>query len=332
MEDPPNSPDYKSMSKEDLRKLCDEHKIFSTRRNRKNETMIKALEDHFRKAAVTTEPVSGLKYHLYSPNDLRKFCVQRGILDQNSRQYVRDTYIRKLKAHDRKTTFNFMGLPPELRLMVYSKLLRYQRSHTEHNDTREYSMDSKAYPQILRVSKLCYKEARGILYQQSSLTIAISQGHLFGDINGFANHDNYSYSWIRRQLSKFGGMQYVNVLLQESFKMATYVNVQPRIFHRPEYYLDCVLPALASALHERNALKSITMQVFCTCSSNEEHERRQTYSDCSKLTLPQMEKFKQEFRASSTIKSLPSGIHLEIEGLDKANTGMLEGILKECNT
>jgi hypothetical protein len=73
-------------------------------------------------------------------------------------------YLRILEQADKTARFEFLDLPPELRLMVYRKLLLFMTPHEQIPSGRA----GRVYPQILQTCKLIQEEANGILYDENT--------------------------------------------------------------------------------------------------------------------------------------------------------------------
>ncbi|KAM3413666.1 hypothetical protein BST61_g10359 [Cercospora zeina] len=90
-----------------------------------------------------------LDYRACEQDELRRFVRDR-TKGQPANNASKEQLVAKLGALDQEATFPFEGLPAELRIKVYEDLV--------------------FHPQILRVSKPIYKEAKQVLDRQASAT------------------------------------------------------------------------------------------------------------------------------------------------------------------
>ncbi|SMQ51486.1 unnamed protein product [Zymoseptoria tritici ST99CH_1A5] len=320
MERPTKPVDYKSLSDEELRKLCVQHGLYSNKRRMlAAQTYINALKARDRKLFGIRPPKHNyaLDYKCYAPADLRSFCVQRGIYDQSRRDMVKSTYVSALRTQDRQATFRFFDLPPELRVVVYSMLLNHQRGDKVG---RTKTLASIAYPQILRASKLCYREARGVLYQQSSLTMKVSTWderlRVRGDIAFGVEKGKETVDLFGRLLPKFAGIWHANVVLVED----DYGDFD-------DWSLEWTLQALVKAFRRKNALKTLTIKFVCTCGSRRRHERRKKGE--AKTTPQEIEELETELRTS--LRRLPATTQVQLTGLEKISSQTMRFMLARAD-
>ncbi|EGP86345.1 uncharacterized protein MYCGRDRAFT_93696 [Zymoseptoria tritici IPO323] len=292
MERPTKPVDYKSLSDEELRKLCVQHGLYSNKRRMlAAQTYINALKARDRKLFGIRPPKHNyaLDYKCYAPADLRSFCA----------------------------TFRFFDLPPELRVVVYSMLLNHQRGDKVG---RTKTLASIAYPQILRASKLCYREARGVLYQQSSLTMKVSTWderlRVRGDIAFGVEKGKETVDLFGRLLPKFAGIWHANVVLVED----DYGDFD-------DWSLEWTLQALVKAFRRKNALKTLTIKFVCTCGSRRRHERRKKGE--AKTTPQEIEELETELRTS--LRRLPATTQVQLTGLEKISSQTMRFMLARAD-
>ncbi|GIZ38698.1 hypothetical protein CKM354_000210500 [Cercospora kikuchii] len=98
--------------------------------------------------------------------ELRRFISDRGLEDPwPGKLMMKWYYIRFLESADRERSFDFLGLPTEMRLEVYRWLLV--------NESRE-----ERYTAILSTSKLIRKEALDVLHGENVLQCKFSICHM----------------------------------------------------------------------------------------------------------------------------------------------------------
>lgn len=99
----------------------------------------------------------GIKYELCTTDELKRFIFDRGLADPYpGGRMLKFYYIRVLKENDRKPSFRFMDLPPEMRNYIYGCLLRFDTSRPRACD-----------PAILETCRQIHKEATAILYDNN---------------------------------------------------------------------------------------------------------------------------------------------------------------------
>lgn len=106
-----------------------------------------------------------MHYHRFKTVDLVQCARQRNITVTSTTKDTangptRADYIRALKEADKHVTFDFLGLTPEMRNMVYEELLVIGKK-------------GHCYPQILATCKQIQKEATSELYNDNWLVVKI---------------------------------------------------------------------------------------------------------------------------------------------------------------
>ncbi|KAK5169167.1 uncharacterized protein LTR77_006476 [Saxophila tyrrhenica] len=97
-------------------------------------------------------------YPQHDTTTLRNFIEARtGVLPTRGRKKI--AYVKQLREMDRTSTFDFMGLPPELRVVVYRLLFAFR--HECH-----LASCRKNHVSILRASKAIHEEAKRVLYAE----------------------------------------------------------------------------------------------------------------------------------------------------------------------
>ncbi|KJX96244.1 hypothetical protein TI39_contig687g00004 [Zymoseptoria brevis] len=313
-------PDYKSNTKEELRELCIERKIHTVRRLYSKDTCTKALKKYDRRVAGVTDPVYALDYKSWPKKDLRIFCVQRGIYLESRRLLEQSTYIKALKASDRQVKFRFLELPPELRTMVYSELFS---SDLDKTVDRRGATKIVRHPQILRVSKLCHKEASDVLNQQSSLIletckVPASVLMVTGDVKMSTVLGHHTVYCLERQLAKFAALQYASIRLSGYCNSGT-----------SHFGLEYILPALFAIFNSENALKVLTIKFKCTCRGRVWPLASKRHVEPSAKDLAKdLAKFKTSLRASDTMRRLPAATRLQLVGFEGLDADDLADMLQ----
>lgn len=113
-------------------------------------------------------PIGGVRgwqvdYEMCSPGELKKMICDRGLVDPYPQgTTMKYAYVRTLTNADRSPlTFRFLDLWPELRNLVYGELLRLPTASCPRHHF--------CFPQILRTSRQVHKEAKELLYTESTI-------------------------------------------------------------------------------------------------------------------------------------------------------------------
>ncbi|KAK6431209.1 hypothetical protein LTR95_012633 [Oleoguttula sp. CCFEE 5521] len=109
-----------------------------------------------------------LSYTTCKIGELRRFLLDREVTTSRTaagtHKMLKDDLIEHLRELDKSKSFHqFMDLPPEIRLLVYSYPLTYNESRTAHTG-------------ILRASKHVHSEAAPVLYDSASFEVSMSEG------------------------------------------------------------------------------------------------------------------------------------------------------------
>lgn len=136
-----------------------------------------------------------------TPSELKQFVIDRLLKDPYPKGVtLKYYYLRILDQADREWQFRIMDLPPEIRLEIIRNLLLFSRRHSLA------SVDTKAFPVILQTCKQILEEARGILYDENTISMSFKAQTGEGSGSGFRAivHDRVSEqccknhtSWLR---------------------------------------------------------------------------------------------------------------------------------------
>ncbi|EGP86344.1 unnamed protein product [Zymoseptoria tritici ST99CH_1A5] len=276
-----------------------------------------------------TLPKYALNYQNCDLTELRKFYIQRHALTDISGIAVHDLtkgeLIAALESLDHTSTFHFLDLAPELRLMVYPHLLSHH-----YNQTLELGPPSpaSAFPEILRASKLCYKEARDILYEQSSLTL-----YFFGEeewsgepleVQGDVKFRDYGEvpdpHGLSSRLTPFADVQYVNILI---------VDFDNPTNPGPSTGVAYLFAAIVSTFRAGNSLKAMVIKFKSHHFDGLEEVGNASPGVDGIATSDDVEDFDKTFRTLLRLQKLPATIRLELVDFRKATSSALRGLLKE---
>jgi hypothetical protein len=120
-----------------------------------------------------TLPQYGFDYKKCTLAELRKFYAERhdpvNIRGVKVHKLLTRTCVEALKTLDRTSTFRFLDLPAEVRVMVLPWLLTYDQSHHHDGLPRNPATNGRTFPAILRASKLCYREGKEVLLSHGTI-------------------------------------------------------------------------------------------------------------------------------------------------------------------
>ncbi|KAK4498370.1 hypothetical protein PRZ48_011028 [Zasmidium cellare] len=207
-----------------------------------------------------TLPEFALRYKDCTTEELIEFLRQRS--GNLRRDCNRSKCVKKLKRLDRKVTFRFLDMAPELRNNVYELLLNHNdedakiRRFTTVAKMSSYtpSPASKAYPAILRTSREVYNEARGILYDQSVL-FQTTCGRWNSNGTQLFQTSWYGAPWPTTQTTCHPDLRHIKHLTMA-------INLHG---HEMDYLSSLILPALLEAFGTDNPLK--TLKLVCSQQS-----------------------------------------------------------------
>jgi len=109
-----------------------------------------------------------LDYSSCSLGELLTFCHNRSV--QLLGNVSHDTLVAALGRQDRKDRFDFLGLPVELRNLVYEGLLvdkRERRVQASTGHKARYVLPLKCHRQILATKRRTYKEAKPVFVSEN---------------------------------------------------------------------------------------------------------------------------------------------------------------------
>ncbi|KJX96243.1 hypothetical protein TI39_contig687g00005 [Zymoseptoria brevis] len=282
-----------------------------------------------------TLPEYALDYQSCSLTELRKFYIQRHDLASVSgisvltwlQGNLTDALVEALENLDLDSSFPFLDLSPELRLMVYPYLLCHHHSQIFCNGHR--SLASEAFPEILRASKLCYKEARDILYAQSSLPLCLldynmdtaAALHVGGDIDYYDDAGkDLPFDGLSSQLAPFANLQYVNVLI-ENFSHRRSLAISDGL----SYLLTGVLSTFSAG----NSLMVLKIKYGCECFKEMEEVEYAFDGEDGIATPEDVQDFEKGLRSSLALNKLPATTGLELVDFRKATWNALRGLRQD---
>jgi hypothetical protein len=271
-----------------------------------------------------TLPGLALKYESCTKAEIWKFCKQRHApVGKAHRKISKRKCIKALRNLDQQATFPFFSISAELRLMVYPYLLTH-----DHGGDRKPA--SEAFPQILRGSKLCYKEARDILYDRSSLTLTILEYDfdvfIGGDIEIFLDrqeyYDGWEYIYLLRRLTKLDNLRNVKVLVMDF----NHAHDKPGCSG-----LSFLLGTIVTSFRTSRALKLLTIKYVCPRFDRIEDVQHATEHEYGIATTEDVRTFEQAVRASSLVQALPTITVLELVDFRKATRKALLALRRDMD-
>jgi hypothetical protein len=173
-------------------------------------------------------------YKRSKKTDLVTFTTNRGIPVQStaksSNEPLRKDYLRALKEADADRTFDFLGLPPELRNRIYRELLVLRDSFT-------------CQPQIVRVCKQINGEASSILYGDNLIEVKVFNDGVFAHGKKCGNYDTDYSPGYQTQRNKGR-----NIIWPQFVRRAQFVRLSIVSYQHPSALARGLVPRLG-ALH-----------------------------------------------------------------------------------
>ncbi|KAK3707253.1 hypothetical protein LTR37_012254 [Vermiconidia calcicola] len=203
-------------------------------------------------------------YDRCKPAQLKRFVNDRLLADPfPGGVTLKYFYIRALEKADRGWRFRFMGLPPEMRLLVYRNLLNFQ------SITHAFACPGKVYPAILRTCKLANTEAKAILYDENVFTIlyeadALDHGgtrkiaNVHGDVRA-AQCGHAKYFYIPKSIDDYP--DFFRRVARLEIRLTYMKTGTAHVLGDGFWPLNHYLYALASFLMDGHRLKSVHLKL-----------------------------------------------------------------------
>ena len=158
-------------------------------------------------------------YKRSKKTDLVTFTTNRGIpvrsTAKSSNGPTRNDYLRALKEADASRTFDFLGLPPELRNRIYRELLVLRDSFT-------------CQAQALRTCKQINSEASSILYGDNLVEIRVFEDGVFTHGKKCGNYETDYAPGIQTQQNKGKMIRWPQFIRPVQFLRLSIVRYQHR--------------------------------------------------------------------------------------------------------
>lgn len=201
-------------------------------------------------------------YRRCSKPELIKFAHDRGLHVRSSgaqqKRPLKRDLILALRAADNDRSFRFLGLPPELRDMVYREVLTIQSPSAPGSSP-------KCHPQILRTSKAVNQEASGILYGFNVIEIIVQPSGIFAHGMQCGTYLPQTPETTDTKLRKIGDLVWPGFPRRVRSVKATNFNMLPGQGSRTEVpnpgTLHSILFSLCTFLQDSHALRSLTVDL-----------------------------------------------------------------------
>ena len=255
-----------------------------------------------------------LDYNVCSIDELKKFLKARTgevyLTESGKNEPGKEWYVKQLHATDSNAQFNFLGLAPELRNLIYRELLTLRPINGQPGRS--------CWPYILLPSKQTQEEGHGILCGDNSFTVRLSQTNVVRAIGIGAN---------------------ARVIHEETDVKAEVDGVQVRTFHhdrsstaptrwcshlRKAYNLRIVIKleykdqiGVARPQQLRRLFNGLNFMLYSLCSFLAESNRLKTLKVRPRVSeLPGFSEVASEFLWPLTLMRPPKNCH--ISGVPKS--------------